>query len=74
MLIFQKENKLCLIIIPLDENFLYIIKKSGNKSKKKEDYIFPILKHGLTPQQEYKHIKTFIRNTNKRLTSVVVEL
>ena len=62
------------IMVPLDENLLYIIKKRGNKSKKKEDYIFPILKHGLTPQQEYDHIKTFVRNTNKRLTRVGVEL
>ena len=62
------------IMVPLDENLLYIIKKRGNKSKKKEDYIFPILKHGLTPQEEYDHIKTFVRNTNKRLTRVGIEL
>jgi integrase len=62
------------IMVPLDENLSYIIKKRGNKSKKKEDYIFPILKHGLTPQQEYDHIKTFVRNTNKRLTRVGIEL
>ena len=62
------------IMVPLDENLSYIIKKRGNKSKKKEDYIFPILKHGLTPQEEYDHIKTFVRNTNKRLTRVGIEL
>ena len=62
------------IMVPLDENLLYIIKKRGNKSKKKEDYIFPILKHGLTPLEEYDHIKTFVRNTNKRLTRVGIEL
>ena len=62
------------IMVPLDESLLDIIRKRGNKSKKKEDYIFPILKHGLTPQQEYDHIKTFIRNTNKRLARVGVEL
>ncbi len=62
------------IMVPLDENLSYIIKKRGNKSIKKEDYIFPILKHGLTPQQEYDHIKTFVRNTNKRLTRVGIEL
>ena len=32
------------------------------------------LKYGLTPQQEYDHIKTFVRNTNKRLTRVGIEL
>jgi integrase len=62
------------IMVPLDYSLLDIIRKRGNKSKKKEDYIFPILKHGLTPQQEYDHIKTFVRNTNKRLTRVGVEL
>jgi integrase/recombinase XerD len=62
------------IMVPLDESLLDIIRKRGNKSKKKEDYIFPILKHGLTPQQEYDHIKTFVRNTNKRLTRVGIEL
>jgi len=62
------------IIVPLDGNMAYIINKWGNKSKKKEDYIFPILKHGLTPKQEYVRIKTFIRNTNKRLARVGKEL
>ena len=62
------------IMVPLDENLLYIINKRGNKSKKKEDYIFPILKHGLTPQQEYDRVKTFVRNTNKRLTRIGIEL
>jgi microcystin-dependent protein len=54
-------------MVPIDGSLEYIIMKRGNKSKKKDDYIFPILKKGLTPQQEYDHIKTFIRNTNKRL-------
>lgn len=62
------------IMVPLDESLLDIIRKRGNKSKKKEDYIFPIFKHGLTPKQEYDHIKTFVRNTNKRLTRVGIEL
>ena len=62
------------IMVPLDESLLDIIRKRGNKSKKKEDFIFPILKHGLSPQQEYDHIKTFVRNTNKRLTRVGIEL
>ena len=62
------------IMVPLDYSLLDIIKKRGNKSKKKEDYIFPILIHGLTPKQEYVRIKTFIRNTNKRLARVGVEL
>lgn len=62
------------IMVPLDGSLLFIINKLGNKSKKKEDYIFPILKHGLTPQQEYVRIKTFVRNTNKRLTRIGIEL
>ncbi len=62
------------IMVPLDESLLFIIKKLGNKSKKKEDFIFPILKHGLTPQQEYDRVKTFVRNTNKRLTRIGIEL
>ena len=62
------------IMVPLDGNMIYIINNRGNKSKKKDDYIFPILKHGLTPQQEYDHIKTFVRNTNKKLTRVGLEL
>jgi integrase/recombinase XerD len=62
------------IMVPIDGSLEYIIMKRGNKSKKKDDYIFPILKKGLTPQQEYDHIKTFIRNTNKRLARVGKEL
>ena len=62
------------IMVPLDESLLFIINKLGNKSKKKEDFIFPILKHGLTPQQEYDRVKTFVRNTNKRLTRIGIEL
>jgi len=60
------------IMVPIDGSLEYIIMKRGNKSKKKDDYIFPILKKGLTPQQEYDHIKTFIRNTNKRLVEKTV--
>ena len=69
----SKNNSLP-IMVPLDDSLLYIINKRGNKSKKKNDYIFPILKHGLTPQEEYDHIKTFVRNTNKKLTRVGIEL
>jgi integrase len=69
----SKNNSLP-IMVPLDDSLLYIINKRGNKSKKKGDYIFPILKHGLTPQEEYDHIKTFVRNTNKKLTRVGIEL
>lgn len=61
-------------MVPLNDTLLNIIKKRGNKSKKNEDYIFPILEKGLTPQEEYDHIKTFVRNTNKRLTKIGKEL
>ena len=69
----NKNNSLP-IMVPLNETLLNIIKKRGNKSKKNEDYIFPILVKGLTPQEEYDHIKTFVRNTNKRLTKIGKEL
>jgi len=48
------------IMVPIDGSLEYIIMKRGNKSKKKDDYIFPILKKGLTPQQEYDHIIFFL--------------
>lgn len=70
----SNKNNTLPIMVPLNDTLLNIIKKRGNKSKKNEDYIFPILERGLTPQEEYDHIKTFVRNTNKRLTKIGKEL
>ena len=41
---------------------------------KKEQYIFPILENGLTPLDKDNRIRTFIRDTNKRLVKIVGEL
>ena len=56
------------------EDFLSFIIQDGMKSKKNEDYLYPILEKGLTPKEEYDHIKTFVRNTNKRLTEIGKQL
>ena len=62
------------ILVPVSDMIDKIIKKRKGPSTKKEDYIFPILENGLTPLEMDNRIRTFIRNTNKRLVKIGEEL
>ncbi len=45
------------IRIALNEDILRIIKKWGNREKDKDNYIFPVLTKGLTPERERQLIQ-----------------
>jgi len=47
-----------------------ILSKYGNKMVNSTDYIFPILNNKMTPLEEHKAIKQFIKTTNKYLKRV----
>lgn len=58
------------IRVPISDLTIKIIKKWGSKSKEPDDYIFPILEHGMNAEQIEKRVDTFIRNTNKSLHKI----
>lgn len=58
------------IRVPISEMTKEIIKKWGSTSKEPDDYIFPILEHGMNAEQIEKRVDTFIRNTNKSLNKI----
>lgn len=55
------------ITIVLTDEIREIIDRWGNKSRLPDDYVFPVLQSGLTPLQEMKTIRQFIKTTNKYL-------
>jgi len=50
-----------------------IINSLGNADKSPENYIFPILKEGLTPKEVLNRVKQFIKNTNKYIKRVALK-
>ncbi|MBD0331203.1 MAG: hypothetical protein ICV66_00965 [Chitinophagaceae bacterium] len=48
----------------ITEEIAAIIKRWGNKDKDPNNYIFPILEHGLTPLRQYDLIQFFTRFIN----------
>lgn len=59
----QDRTKVSAIILP---EMREIIKKWGNEQKP-DNYIFPILRHGLDPKQEFLKTKNFTSLLNKRM-------
>ncbi|MEI7501299.1 MAG: hypothetical protein WCK84_12740 [Bacteroidota bacterium] len=51
-----------------------IIDRWGNKPSKKEQYIFPILQPGITPDEEYRTIQQAVQTINKNMTRICDEL
>jgi integrase len=51
-----------------------IIDRWANRSKQANDYIFPILSHSMTPEEQYKTIHQVVKQTNKYMKRVCEEL
>ena len=62
------------ISISLNEYSKSIIAKYGQDPKHKENFIFPILKNDLSPQEQTKKIKAFTRYTNQHLKKLCAEI
>lgn len=58
------------ITIVLTDETREIIKRWGNKSSLPDDYVFPVLRDGLTPFQEMRAIQQFIATTNRHLMRI----
>lgn len=55
------------IVVISREEIQRVIETWGNKSGEPNDYVFPVLREGLTPQQEADRIHDFIDDINKGL-------
>jgi len=62
------------IRIALNEDVLRIIKKWGNKEKDKDNYIFPVLTKGLTPERERQLIQQCTQVINCHMKSIASQL
>ena len=51
-----------------------IIDLHGNKPGTSDQYIFPILYQGITPEDEYRLIQQTVRNINDNMTNICSEL
>lgn len=62
------------ISVYISEDIVAIIERWGNKDKNTENFIFPILYHGLTPLREYELIEFFVRNINDWMAKICKKL
>ena len=61
------------ITVYINDDLKSIITKWSNWDKNKENYVFPILKEGLTPTQQRDRIKEFTRDVNSGVRSIAAE-
>lgn len=62
------------ISVYISEDIVAIIERWGNKDKSPENFIFPILYHGITPLREYELIEFFVRNINDWMAKICKKL
>lgn len=62
-----------LITVYINDDIRAIIRKWSNWDKSRENYIFPVLKPGLTPSQQRDRIKEFIRDVNDGIKKICIE-
>ncbi len=72
----KRTNKTCTVPITLyvNEEMRNIILRWGNPQSSAQDYLFPVLKEGLTPEREMAIIQQFIKMINKYLKLIAQEL
>ena len=62
-----------LITVYINDDIRAIIRKWSNWDKSRENYVFPILKSGLTPSQQRDRIKEFTRDVNDGIKTICFE-
>jgi site-specific recombinase XerD len=62
-----------LITVYINDDIRAIIRKWSNWDKSRENYIFPVLKPGLTPSQQRDRIKEFTRDVNDGIKTICFE-
>jgi len=61
------------VTVYINDDIKSIITKWSNWDKNKENYVFPILKPGLTPSQQRDRIKDFTKDVNDGIKLITVE-
>ncbi len=61
------------VTVFLNDDIKSIISKWSNWDKNNENYVFPILKSGLTPMQQRDRIKEFTRDVDDGIKMITVE-
>lgn len=69
-----KRDNVYPIKVHLDKHAQAIIKKWGNTKRDPENYVFPILEHGMSARERENRIAYFTKNTNKYLKRSGVSL
>lgn len=62
------------LVIPVRTEVKEIILRHGNKTLNPNEYVFPVLTHGLTPRQRKNRIKDFTKEVNAGLKLVQEKL
>lgn len=55
------------IVIPLRPEILAVITRQANPTLKPDDYVFPVLKEGMSEKEKFFTIRRFVLKTNKAL-------
>jgi len=59
------------IAVYITEDMKAIIDRWGNKDKSPNNYLFPILEHGLAPLRHYERIQNFVGFINERMRRIL---
>lgn len=70
----RTQRKKSSIVVISREEIQRVIETWGNKPGDSKDYVFPVLREGLTPQQEADRIHDFIAEINEGLKTACVDL
>ncbi len=62
------------IVVYITEEIAAIIEELGNKDKRPENYIFPILYEGVTPLRQYDLVQFFVRFINDWMAKICENL
>lgn len=63
-----------IITVFLNDDMKAIIKRCGNKNTSSNNYIFPVLEHGLTPLRQYELLQNFVGFINGWMKRIMANL
>lgn len=62
------------ITVFLNDDMKDILERRGNKNKAQNNYVFPVLEHGLTPFRQYELIQNFVKLINDWMKCILQNL
>ena len=68
----QRTKKQKLITVPMLPQLQAIVDKWANKENRPDNYLFPVLWEGATPQDIYKRVQQFVKSINHYLSGIAV--